>query len=56
MTAHQDLINATASDLFARLRTEEITPLDLLDALEARISAVDPALNAMPTLCFERAR
>ena len=33
MTAHQDLINATASDLIARLRTEEITPLDLLDAL-----------------------
>ena len=56
MTAHQDLINATASDLIARLRTEEITPLDLLDALEVRISAVDPALNAMPTLCFERAR
>ena len=56
MTAHQDLINATASDLIARLRAEEITPLDLLDALEVRISAVDPALNAMPTLCFERAR
>ena len=56
MTAHQDLINATASDLIARLRTEEITPLDLLDALEARIGAVDPAVNAMPTLCFERAR
>ena len=33
-----------------------LTPLDCLDALEARIAAVDGAVNALPILCFERAR
>jgi amidase len=51
-----ELINARATDLVARLRKDEITPLDLLDALEARIEAVDLKINALPTLCFERAR
>jgi amidase len=51
-----ELINARATDLVARLRKDEITPLDLLDALEARIAAVDKKINALPTLCFERAR
>ncbi|MEA2834654.1 MAG: amidase [Methylobacteriaceae bacterium] len=51
-----ELINARATDLVARLRKDEITPLDLLDALQARIAAVDPKINALPTLCFERAR
>jgi amidase len=51
-----ELINARATDLVTRLRKDEITPLDLLDALEARIQAVDPKINALPTLCFERAR
>src|SRR5947209_13467124 len=51
-----ELINARATDLVARLRKEEITPLDLLDALEARIATVDKTINALPTLCFERAR
>ena len=51
-----ELINARATDLVARLRKQEITPLDLLDALEARIAAVDEEINALPTLCFERAR
>jgi amidase len=51
-----ELINARASELVARLRKDEITPLDLLDALEARIAAVDQKVNALPTLCFDRAR
>src|SRR5436305_14613548 len=51
-----ELINARATDLVARLRKDEITPLDLLDALEARIAAVDKKINALPTLCFDRAR
>src|SRR5947209_15581056 len=56
MTPHNELINARATDLVARLRKDEITPLDLLDALEARIAAVDPKINALPILCFDRAR
>src|SRR5438270_10526622 len=51
-----ELINARASDLVTRLRKDEITPLDLLDALEVRIAAVDKKINALPTLCFDRAR
>jgi amidase len=38
------------------LRKGEVTPHDLLAALEARIAKVDGQVNALPTLCFERAR
>jgi amidase len=51
-----DLIHLTANEIVTLLRREEITPLDCLDALEARIAQVDKAVNALPTLCFERAR
>jgi amidase len=37
------------------LRSGEIRPHDLLETLEQRISKVDGAVNALPTLCFERA-
>jgi amidase len=37
------------------LRRGDVTPHDLLDALEARIALVDPIVNAVPTLAFERA-
>jgi len=50
------LTEKTASEIVALLRAEEVTPLDLLDALEQRIAEVDGAVNALPTLCFERAR
>ncbi len=33
-----------------------MTPHDLLDALEQRISEVDGKVNALPILCFDRAR
>ncbi|MFO1060847.1 MAG: amidase family protein [Dongiaceae bacterium] len=38
-----------------RLHRGEVSPLELLDALRQRIEAVDPAVNALPTRCFERA-
>ena len=50
------LIQATARELRDRLAKGEITTADLLDALEARIGEVGEATNALPTLCFERAR
>jgi amidase len=52
----QDLIRRDACAVVDELRRGEVSPHDLLDALEARIAAVDPAVNALPTLCFERAR
>ena len=51
-----ELIHCTACEIVDKLHTAEITPLDLLDALERRIAAVDGAVNALPTLCFDRAR
>ncbi|MDZ5698705.1 amidase [Chelativorans sp. M5D2P16] len=51
-----DLIRQSAVSLVEQLKAGAITPLDLLDALEARIAEVDPIVNALPTLCFDRAR
>jgi amidase len=54
--ANAELIDHTALALHDLLEKGEITPLDCLDALEARIARVDPHVNALPTLCFDRAR
>src|SRR3954462_9183076 len=53
---NDDLIRQDAVSLVGRLKSGEVTPHDLLDALEKRIAAVDGAVNALPTLCFDRAR
>jgi amidase len=54
--ADQGLIQATACAIVGKLNSGDITPLDLLDVLEARITEVDGKVNALPTLCFDRAR
>jgi len=54
--ADQGLIQETACEIVDRLKAGEVTPLDLLDALEQRIAEVDGKVNALPTLCFNRAR
>jgi amidase len=51
-----ELIRMTAREAVARLCRGEITPLDLIDAAERRIAAVDGPVNALPTLCLERGR
>jgi amidase len=51
-----ELIRLTATEAVARLKRGEITPLDLIDAAERRVGEVEPAINALPTLCFDRAR
>lgn len=51
-----ELIRLTAIDAVARLKRREISPLDLIDAAAARIAAVEPHVNALPTLCLDRAR
>ena len=53
---HDELIRLTAAQAVARLERGDITPLDLIDAAERRIAEVEPALNALPTLCLERGR
>src|SRR4051812_36145504 len=51
-----NLIRQDAVTIVRRLKSGEVTPHELLDALEKRIAAVDGAVNALPTLCFDRAR
>jgi amidase len=54
--SHQELIQDTACSITSKLRAGEVTPLDLLDVLEKRIAEVDGNVNALPILCFDRAR
>ncbi|MGE0848601.1 MAG: amidase [Hyphomicrobiaceae bacterium] len=54
--SHDELIRLSATEAVARLKRGDITPLDLIDAAERRIGDVEPAINALPTLCFARAR
>tara|TARA_R100000149_G_C5844835_1_gene115565 strand:+ start:568 stop:936 length:369 start_codon:yes stop_codon:yes gene_type:complete len=51
-----DLIKMTATEVVDLLKTGKVSPNELLDASEARIRETDDAVNALPTLCFDRAR
>ena len=51
-----ELIKLSAREVHRLLRGKDVSPLQLLDALEERIAEVDQAVNAVPTLCFDRAR
>jgi amidase len=56
MADHQELVRESACAVVGKLSSGEVTPLDLLDVLERRISEVDGKVNALPTLAFDRAR
>jgi amidase len=56
VASDQGLVRATACTIVDKLNSGEVTPLDLLDVLERRIADVDGQVNALPTLCFDRAR
>ena len=51
-----ELIRLSAVEAVRRLKKKEISPLDLIDAAAARIAEVEPQVNALPTLCLDRAR
>jgi amidase len=51
-----ELIALSAREAVAHLKKRDITPLELIDAAEERILAVDPTVNALPTLCLDMAR
>lgn len=51
-----ELWRLTAVEAVARLKKKELTPLDLIEASASRIAEVEPAVNALPTLCLDRAR
>lgn len=50
-----ELIRLTAREAVSRLKRREIAPRELVEAALARIAAVEPAINALPTICAERA-
>jgi amidase len=56
VASDQGLVRATACAVIDKLNSGEVTPLDLLDVLEKRIAEIDGKVNALPTLCFDRAR
>ena len=46
----------SAVETVALLRKGEVSPLEAIDAAAERIAAVEPDVNALPTLCLDRAR
>tara|TARA_R110002110_G_scaffold376568_2_gene586894 strand:- start:409423 stop:410847 length:1425 start_codon:yes stop_codon:yes gene_type:complete len=50
-----DLITLSARDAVGKLQRGDVSPRELIDAAADRIAAVDPAVNAVPTLCLEMA-
>jgi amidase len=56
VASDQELVRASACAIVEKLKRGEVTPLDLLDVLEQRIAEVNGEVNALPTLCFDRAR
>lgn len=51
-----DLVALSAREAVSLLRRGEVSPRELVDAAAERIAEVDPAVNAVPTLCLELAR
>jgi amidase len=56
MSESSDLARLTAQQAVRLLRQGRVSPLELIDVALARIAATDPAINALPTLCTDRAR
>ena len=51
-----ELTRMTAVEAVRRLKAREVSPAELIDAALERIAEVEPAVNALPTLCPDRAR
>ena len=50
-----DLLAKTACEISQLLAAKEIKPTELVETCAERISEVEPHINAMPTLCVEKA-
>ncbi|WP_375175020.1 amidase [Pseudooceanicola sp.] len=51
-----DLCALSAVEAVGLLRRGEVSPAELIEAAATRHAQTDPAINAMPTPCFDRAR
>src|SRR3990170_4661946 len=52
----QELWKLSAVETVALLKSRKVSPLELIDAAAARIEATNPKINALVTLCYDRAR
>ena len=50
------LVEKSAVELRALIRSKELSPVELMDACIARIEALNPHINAVTATDFERAR
>ena len=51
-----ELYQLSACEMVRRLKSGDISVHDALDSVEQRIQQTDSVINALPTLCFDRAR
>jgi amidase len=51
-----ELWRLSAVEAVRRLKRREVSPLELIDAAATRIEATNPKINALVTLCYDRAR
>jgi len=56
MAYDHSLIDLTAREAVALLRAKKVSPAELVEASAGRIAEVEPAVNALPILCLDRAR
>ncbi len=52
----EKLLKMPAYEVVSLLRQNKVSPLKLIDIAEARIREVDGEINAVPTLCIDRAK
>ena len=52
---NNELIALSASEVRRQLDRGDLSPLDVFNAVAERIAAVNPIVNALPTLCLEAA-
>ncbi len=50
-----DLIRASAREVVGWLKAGEVSPLECLAVLQAHVAETNPKINALVTLCFDRA-
>src|ERR1041385_8000914 len=52
----RDWWRLSAVEAVAALKRREVSPLELVEVAAERIAATNPKINAMVTLCYDRAR
>ncbi|MGZ5114909.1 MAG: amidase [Burkholderiales bacterium] len=56
MHINEELLKLSAVELRRRIGSKEISPVELLEACIERIERINPAVNAVTAVCYERAR